>query len=113
MDRRLTFRPSPDATPNLPLGVRAAGHYKVDPTWRIYHQKNHFQLYWGIAGKGRFIHNGKEFTLRKKQILLYMPGDLHDMQATCPLWEFRFVSFDGSAAGAIILLRQYITLHTE
>ncbi len=101
-ERRLTFRPARDATPDLPLGVRAVGHYKVDPTWNIHHHKNHYQLYWCIVGRGRFILNAKEHVLRKDQIFLYRPGDLHDMQATCPLWEFRFISFDGAAAGAMI-----------
>lgn len=100
--QRLTFRPAPDTTPRLPLGVRAVGHYRIGPPFHIFHVKHHFQLYWGIAGQGCFKLNGAEHILGENEVFLYQPGDMHDLRPLSDEWEFNFIAVDGGAAEAII-----------
>jgi AraC-like DNA-binding protein len=81
------YRPSKVPSVDLPFGARSVGHYWVrrgrvdNPV-----QKFFVQLFWGVAGRGRFLHRRRRYVLEP---------DIHDIRALTDPWEYRWLTFDG------------------
>lgn len=93
--QRITFRTNPRGLRHLPLGVRSTGHYRVDRHYREHPKKKGFcQIFWGIAGRARFQHDGKSFEIGGGDIFIYRPGDVHDFRPLSTVWEYCWLTLD-------------------
>jgi len=87
---------------NLPFGARSVGHYLVPANYRERVVVKHFvQVFWGIAGVGALVINGKERKLQPRQIAVYFPGMRHEIYAVGAGWEYRWWTMDGPLAAGI------------
>ena len=99
----LLFRPAARAGRDLPLAARSVGHYRVHPgRCERSQQRPFFQVYWGIEGWGRITIAGAGHLLGPGQVAFYRPGDDHVLDTLDAEWCYRFVTFDGTAAEAIV-----------
>lgn len=93
------FRPVKNPPSNLPFSVRSIGHYRTPPGFRdAVVEKNFTQLFWGIAGAGRIVINGVEYSLGPRQAALYLPGMRHQVYAAQQAWEYCWMTMDGPLA---------------
>ena len=102
----MVFRPHAAPSPNIPLGARSVGHYRVnrsDPEKLLV--KHFVQVFWGIKGRGRFVINGEERTLHPQDIAVYLPGMEHSLRAEVDGWEYRWWTMDGPMA--VDIVRQF------
>jgi AraC-like DNA-binding protein len=90
------YRPSKVPSVDLPFGARSVGHYVV-PRGQVDAPAQRFfvQLYWGVEGRGRFLHRRRRFVLEPEQVFVYFPEDIHDVRALTDPWEYRWLTFDG------------------
>ena len=88
----------------LPFSVRSVGHYIVNQDWMEDESRycDFIQLYWCISGTGCFIMNGKEHLLQPGFVCFYRRGDQHRAQALTESWNYRWFTFDGKEADAIL-----------
>lgn len=99
---RCIFRPSQQPATDLPLGARSVGHYLVPSGYRDNVLVKPFvQVFWGIAGTGALVINGRERLLGPQQVAIYLPGMEHRIYALATPWEYRWWTMDGPLAGAI------------
>ncbi|OGV57090.1 MAG: hypothetical protein A2X45_10520 [Lentisphaerae bacterium GWF2_50_93] len=100
----IKYRPSPNPTVELPMGVRSAGYYVAHSGWRDRVKTANFaELYWCIGGKGSFTVDGTEVKLSAGEVMILMPGDLHKIWNPGPEnWEYRWMTMDGPLAGEIV-----------
>lgn len=100
---RTIFRPAPEPSDDLPIGVRSTGHYRVRPPY-ICHVvvKRFVQLFWCIKGQGIIEFDGKEKTLNPRQVAIYMPGMLHKWFPQRSYWDFYWFTLDGPFAVPIL-----------
>lgn len=92
----------------LPFSVRSAGHYRLqagreeNPGVR-----NFVQLFWAVSGKGHVVINGNEFVLEKQHAFYYLPYEAHILETVEAPWEYRWFTFDGPMAEALMRGFQY------
>ncbi len=98
--RRICFRPTPAPRRSLPLPVRSVGHYRLsDDHVEPVRQRWFYQLFWGIAGEGRFFWNRAWHTLQPGDAFLYFPADVHRIERLSECWEYRWFTSDGNNVG--------------
>ena len=101
--RKIVFRPHAAPSPNIPLGARSVGHYRVSPADIEKPQVKHFvQVFWGIVGRGAFGFDAETRTLCPGEIAIYLPGMEHRLRALDDVWEYRWWTLDGPLAPAIV-----------
>lgn len=101
--RNALFRPIMKPNIPLPFGVRSVGHYKIESPWRdTILKKNFLQLFWGIEGEGIFGYDSQEHMLSPGSIFIYFPGDVHDVRPGDSMWEYRWITFDGTMNSDIV-----------
>lgn len=98
--RRIRFRAAPAPQRPLPLPVRSAGHY----LWRADYteprrQRWFFQVFWGVAGEGRFFWNDRWHHLGPGTAFIYFPSDVHRIERLSDTWEYRWFTSDGHNVG--------------
>lgn len=93
------YRPQQGTSPALLLpAARSAGHYRVPAGWKPRTARKQFvELFWGIAGEGRFNGSGDGWTLHPGEVCCYFPGDVHEIEALRSTWEYRWLTFDGES----------------
>jgi AraC-like DNA-binding protein len=92
----------------LPFSVRSAGHYLINAPDKEYHAKRNFvQLFWSLRGKGMIVINGREYTFAEQQVCYYPSGEDHILQPVDMPWEYRWFTFDGPLADALMRGFQY------
>jgi AraC-like DNA-binding protein len=92
----------------LPFSVRSAGHYQPPVSWNENQGGRDFvQFYWVIRGKGRFVINECEYTFGEHEACYYLFGEAHMVQAVETPWEYRWFTFDGPMADALMRGFQY------
>lgn len=102
--RSVRIRSSPGPRSALPLAVRSCGHYAFD-SGRIIDQiegRPFAQLYWGVAGAAVFGFSDGEVVLQAGEVVVYPCGSRHLIRAADSGCEYRWVTFDGPLADAII-----------
>ena len=101
----MVFRPMSAPAPNVPLGVRSVGHYRIarEERERAF-RKNFIQLFWSIRGTGSIRLKGRFIELKPGMIAFYFPGDLHDLGFLGPgkAWEYRWLTLDGPVALEVV-----------
>ncbi|MEI8243406.1 MAG: helix-turn-helix domain-containing protein [bacterium] len=101
--RSLVFRPHAAPSPNIPLGARSVGHYRVGPADAEKPQVKHFvQIFWGIEGRGAFGFDAETRTLHPGEIAVYLPGMEHRLRPLDDTWEYRWWTLDGPLAPVIV-----------
>jgi AraC-like DNA-binding protein len=90
------YRPSKVPSVDLPFGARSVGHYTVR-RGRVDNPVRKFfvQLFWGVQGRGRFLHRRRRFVLEPEHVFIYFPEDIHDVRAMTDPWEYRWLTLDG------------------
>ena len=88
----------------LPFYARTAGYYMVDKSYIGGGGacKPFVQFYWGVAGEGLFFLNGKSFCLKPGNVCFYMPANRQYIRPDSERWDFRWMTFAGPLAEAII-----------
>lgn len=98
----LRFRLHAAPSRALPLNIRSAGHYVLPPGHRELRAPGRFlQLFWCVAGSGRFVVGESTFPVRPGQIFFHLAGEPHDLLAGREGWEYRWLTFDGEHYDAI------------
>jgi AraC-like DNA-binding protein len=92
----------------LPFSVRSAGHYQLDCD-SVENQggRRFVQFFWSIRGKGQVVVNDQEFVIDEQQAFYYLPEEDHVLQAFNAPWEYRWFTFDGPMAEALMRGFQY------
>ena len=83
----------------LPLNVRSAGHAFVEPGWR--HTDgvvDRYNIYWGIAGEASYSVNGRCFTMRQHEILIFPLNSRMGGGEQTASGEYRWFTIDGAMA---------------
>jgi len=94
---RAIFRASAEPTTALPISVRSVGQYQISPDWKDPTKKITFvQLLWGIEGEGDVFQGGVPNRLQAEHIMIYLPGDTHQLEAVSNPWNFRWITLDGN-----------------
>jgi len=97
------FRASAKPITALPIGVRSIGEYHVDRAWKdVVKTVDHVQLFWGIAGEGHVLLNGRPERLVAQHTVIYLPGDPYELRTTSPFWHFRWITLDGALSADIV-----------
>lgn len=97
------YRPHAVPSPGLPLGARSVGEYRVSPGWKdTPFCKSFFQIFWGIAGKGRIIIENEPYELSADMIAIYAPGMRHQVESLDVPWYYRWWTVDGPEAVALM-----------
>jgi AraC-like DNA-binding protein len=97
------FRPSRKPL-GVPFGLRSVGHVKLEPAqWRGSRDvKIDFaMIYWIVSGFGFIVVDNKEYPLRKNDIACYNVGGPTKILTKQGSMEYRFLTFDGTAASLI------------
>jgi len=80
----------------LPFGLRSVGRCVAERGWQDYAAVKGFtQVFWTVAGTGRFLFEGGEHLLPEGHVFAYFVGDLHLIFAASPVWDYRFFTLDG------------------
>ena len=97
-------RPRTMPPDGLPFYARTAGYYMVDKSYIGGGGacKPFVQFYWGVAGEGLFFLNGKSFCLKPGNVCFYMPANRQYIRPDSERWDFRWMTFAGPLAEAII-----------
>ena len=79
--------------------VRGTGHFIIkDPERDKF--AHHAEIFWCIAGCGRFFDRGRDFQLRPGWVWYYPPNSLHRIIPD-PDFNYRWLSLDGPDAGGL------------
>ncbi len=80
--------------------VRSAGHFLLtQPDYWSLHSKASFgELFWGIAGTGRFVLDGREYLLNPGYVWYYPPGSEHKFFPADDFFEYRWMTIGGPEA---------------
>jgi AraC-like DNA-binding protein len=102
---RVKFR---GADAPLPFSVRSAGHYRLKADTKESQAGREFvQFFWSLRGKGQCVINGREYLLGEQQAFYYLPGEDHILQTVEAPWDYRWFTFDGPMADALMRGFQY------
>lgn len=94
---QILFRSSKKPSIAIPFGVRSVGYYQVSKKFSERPGVKRFvQLFWGINGKGEFIIKNKRYVLYPHHVLIYFPGDEHQIKSISSIWKYRWFTMDGS-----------------
>jgi len=100
--RNLVFRASKNPTVAVPVGARSAGHYSLPLDHREKGLRKDFvQLFWGIVGRGEFLHRSNRHELGPSEVFVYLPGDEHRLKPLTEPWDYRWLTLDGPLNTAI------------
>lgn len=83
--------------PEFPLCVRSIGHYRFSPGGTLDAPKKKWfvQLFWTIAGSGKFYLGKSVFPVKSGDVFFYLPGEIHDLRmGTDEPWEYRWLTLD-------------------
>lgn len=105
-------RPEPNVRPDLPLPffLRSVGHYI---RLKKYYEripagsKPFVQFFWGVAGEGEFLIDGKTQILHEGDVFYRLPGEAHFQGAHTERWKYRWFTFDGDGAEKFMLSYGY------
>lgn len=98
--RRIRFRAAPSPSRPLPLPVRSVGHYIWTSDYEEPRRRRwFFQVFWGVAGRGRFFWNESWHTLEPGTAFIYYPGETHQIERMSDRWEYRWFTSDGNNGG--------------
>ncbi len=93
--RYLTFRSHSSPASNLPLGVRSAGHYRIDHSRETSRTQKWFvQLYWCVEGNGRVDLPNETLRPGPGDLFFHWPGDIHQLVADSGVWEYCWLTLD-------------------
>lgn len=96
------LRHVPEPTIPLPIACRSTGHFNVFEGWHNpVKTRNFVQVYWGIAGRGKFAKGGREYVVEPGHFFVLYPGDPHDVTAVTD-WEYRWLTIDGQMPEAVV-----------
>ena len=100
------FFPPPEPSQiNAPVQVRSCGHYITENGFRDPLAKKDFlQLYWGVSGSGKFVHEKQTFYLGPRQVFFFLPGDWHDIRTETAPFEYYWLTVDGENLQELIRL---------
>ena len=103
MSQHIVFRPSREAAPDAPFGVRSAGRYSVVHPWREKSMRKFFvQVFWCVRGVGNLPLPGSRRELAAGQCACYYPGDEHAVSSAEGEWEYAWWTMDGPLAADIV-----------
>lgn len=100
-------RPNPDKLPDIPLPIypRSSGHF----IWHTGERENIsgtrkmlVQIFWCIRGKGEFLVDNKWVQMKACDVFYRLPGENHICRCIEEPWEYRWVTFDGDQAAALM-----------
>ncbi len=102
-ETRVVHRPDPNTLPNIPLPFypRSIGHFTLPDGWSETipaGEKNFVQLFWGIAGSGEFLIDGRPVLFGADDVIVHLPLEPHLHRVVSAPWEYRWVVFDGEGA---------------
>jgi AraC-like DNA-binding protein len=96
------LRSIPRPTVPLPIACRSVGHYRTFPGWcNGSYVKDFVQLFWGVAGTGVFLSEGRELRLGAGDVFVLFTGQVHHLTAV-DQWEFRWLTLDGEMPDAVV-----------
>lgn len=99
----IRYRLSTSPTRLLPLNVRSAGHYRLPAGHRETRAPGNFvQVFWTVAGNGRFNVAGRPVTVPKGGLFYYAAGEPHEITAGPLGWNYRWLTFDGPDSKRVI-----------
>lgn len=98
----LRYRLTASPTRPLPLNVRSAGHYRFGGGHQLTRDPGDFlQVFWTVAGDGRFALDGREWNVPAGSVFYYAAGEPHALCAGAGGWDYRWLTFDGPNFGEI------------
>lgn len=88
----------------LPFSVRSVGHYIIEEGWEEQQQRycDFIQLYWCVSGIGAFVMDEEEYLLEPGFVCFYRRGAQHDIKSVSEELNYRWFTFDGKEADAIL-----------
>lgn len=89
----------------LPVSVIGCGSFilQKDDGWKTeMPPRQLLELFWGIAGTGTFVIEGKEHLLRPGEICFHLPGDLHKISYSHLPWECMWMTVAGPLVNELI-----------
>ena len=90
------FPPPAPSQIKAPLQVRSCGHYITEAGFRdTYMRKDFLQLFWGVRGRGCFVHGKEVFHVGARDVFFFLPGDWHDITVQNAPFEYYWITFDG------------------
>lgn len=97
-------RPQNMPPEDLPFYARTTGHYFTNKSYVGGGRacKPFVQFYWGIAGVGIINIDGKEHRMKPSNVCFYLPHNRQYVRPESELWEFRWMTFAGPLAEAVI-----------
>lgn len=99
----LRYRLHPAPLRAMPLNVRSAGHYRLEPGRREPRDPgDFFQLFWSVSGQGEMRLGKTVRAIRPGVVFHYAAGEPHDLRAGPAGWEYRWLTFDGPAFSRIV-----------
>lgn len=99
----LRYRLHPTPLRAMPLNVRSAGHYRLEPGRREPRDPgDFFQLFWSVSGQGEMRLGKTVRTIRPGAVFHYAAGEPHDLRAGPAGWEYRWLTFDGPGFARIV-----------
>lgn len=112
--REAIIRPVRELLPDiaLPCYLRGVGYHSFRGQYEEYAapgEKPFGQIFWGIAGTGKFIFDDKTFcVLGANQIVYRLPGQTHQLEFDgIGEWSYRWLTFDGPGATDFIQAYHY------
>lgn len=115
MSRTIFSRPGPYLVfgdlPTLPIYFRSTGTCLVRKE-NIYCSLKSFsasfvELIWGLEGIGEISLYGQKYQIKPNHVFYYMPGEEHSVRNLSEEWRYRWLSFDGPLAEAIMFSFHY------
>lgn len=107
--RQAIIRPVLDTLPDiaLPVYLRGVGYHCFRSPYEEYAapgEKPFVQIFWGIAGTGKFIFDdGKRCVLQPNTVVYRLPGETHHLEFDGNgEWSYRWLTFDGPGAADFI-----------
>jgi len=105
MLRHLRFRPSIEPSHPLPLNVRSAGHYQLEPGARTTRGPGSFlQLFWCTHGSGLQFFGKKKKRLQPGSVSIYQPMESHLLESLKEPFSYRWLTFDGASVPSLLQL---------
>ncbi|MFA7184904.1 MAG: AraC family transcriptional regulator [Victivallales bacterium] len=87
----------------LPFSVRSAGHYRLAVGQDESHCGRHFaEFFWVSNGKGKVEFDGREYSFAENQAFYYLSGEEHVLSVLEAPWDYRWFTFDGPLADAVM-----------
>ena len=94
----------------IPFHCYSIGHYICKKNWKQISTGIHnkfVQIIWGISGVGEVTVFNQKFQINPGDVIWYLPGENHEYATSSEEWNYRWITFDGPLASAIMMSYNY------